>query len=113
MYVMKRGDATVIQTSKWLVEHGGKVSPEAGGMIESALSALETAIKGDDKEPIDRALKELDKVTMELGKAVYEAEAAKAGGGGAASTAEPKPSGGGNAGDVIDAEFEVKDEKKQ
>ncbi len=111
-----RADAVVLQTRKALEEHGGKVSPEIRGKIESALSTLETAMKGEEKDPIDRGLKELESVSMELGKAVYEAEAAKAGaagGGGPASTAEGKPSGGdGAGGDVIDAEFEVKDEKK-
>jgi molecular chaperone DnaK len=111
-----RADATVLQTRKALEEHGGKVSQETRGKIESALSSLETAIKGEEKEPIERSLKELESVSMELGKAVYEAEAAKAGGGPqASSTAEPKPgagSGGGGGDDVIDAEFEVKDEKK-
>jgi molecular chaperone DnaK len=111
-----RADAVVLQTRKALEEHGGKVSPEVRGKIESALSTLETAMKGEEKDPIERGLKELESASMELGKAVYEAEAAKAGaaGGSAASTAEAKPSGGDAAGgDVIDAEFEVKDEKKQ
>ncbi len=111
-----RADAMVLQTRKALEEHGGKVSPDARGKIEAALSSLETAIKGEEKDPIERSMKELEKVSMELGKAVYEAEAAKAGAAGgaaAASTAEPKPSGAaGSQGDVIDAEFEVKDDKK-
>jgi molecular chaperone DnaK len=111
-----RADAVVLQTRKALEEHGGKVSPEVRGKIESALSTLETAMKGEEKDPIERGLKELESASMELGKAVYEAEAAKAGaaGGSAASTAEGKPSAADAAGgDVIDAEFEVKDEKKQ
>lgn len=109
-----RADGVVLQTRKALEEHGGKVSPETRARIEQALSTLETAMKGEEKEPIERGLKELETASMELGKAVYEAEAAKAaGGGGAASTAEPKPSGGAGGNDVIDAEFEVKDENKK
>jgi molecular chaperone DnaK len=109
-----RADGVVLQTRKALEEHGGKVSPETRARIEQALSTLETAMKGEEKEPIERGLKELETASMELGKAVYEAEAAKAaGGGGAASTAEPKPSGGTGGNDVIDAEFEVKDENKK
>ena len=118
-----RADAVVLQTRKSLEEHGGKVSPETRTKIEQALSTLETAIKGEEKEPIERGLKELETVSMELGKAVYEAEAAKTAGaaqsapGGAAAGASegPRQAGGGGGGgdDVIDAEFEVKDDKKQ
>jgi molecular chaperone DnaK len=109
-----RADAFVIQTRKSLEEHGGKVSPESRGQIESAISSLETALKGEDKDAIERSMKELERVGMELGKAVYEAEAAKQ-----KAAAGPTDAGAGNGGgkkggkdDVIDAEFEVKDDKK-
>ncbi|HZW06173.1 MAG TPA: Hsp70 family protein, partial [Phycisphaerales bacterium] len=115
-----KADHFLIQTRKSLDEHGAKVSQESRGKIESAISALETAIKGEDKESIEKALKALETASYDLGKAVYEAEAAKAGAAGpaaAASEAEPKPSngaaaGGAATGDVIDADFEVKDSKQ-
>jgi len=113
-----RADAFMIQTRKSLEEHGDKVSPEARGQIESAISALETALKGEDKDAIERSMKELEKAGMELGKAVYEAEAAKQKGA-AGPTGDDDSGGNGNGNgkksgkdDVIDAEFEVKDEKK-
>lgn len=103
-----RSDAFVIQTRKALEEHGGKVSPEVRGKIESALSNLEGKIKGDDKAAIEAAMKELENASMELGKAVYEASKTAGPAGGA------QPSGaagnGGKKDDVIDAEFKVKDE---
>jgi len=104
-----RADAVLIQTRKALEEHGGKVSAETRGAVESALSSLETKIKADDKAAIEAAMKELEKAGMELGKVIYE-EAAKKGG---SSTTEPKPDGSGPAAkdDVIDAEFKVKEEK--
>jgi len=100
-------DALVIQTRKQLEEHGGKVTAEVRGKIESAISNLETKIKSDDKDAIVAARNELDKAAMELGKALYE-EAAKNGGtpgadAGAAGGGKPKD-------DVIDAEYKVKDE---
>jgi molecular chaperone DnaK len=103
-----KADAYVIQTRKALEEHGGKVSPEVRGKVESALSSLEEKIKGDEGAPIEAAMRELETASMELGKVVYE-EAAKKGapgpGGGAAA------SGGEKKGDdVIDAEFKVKEE---
>ncbi|MBL0921184.1 MAG: molecular chaperone DnaK [Phycisphaerales bacterium] len=107
-----RADAVVIQTRKSLEEHGGKVSPEVRGNIESAVNALESAIKGEDKAAIESALKELEKASMELGKVMYE-EAAKqqaaAQGGAPGSQAEAKPGAAGGKDDVIDAEYEVKD----
>jgi len=99
-----KADAFVLQTRKALEEHGGKVSAETRGAVESGLSSLEAKIKGDDKAAIEAAMKELEKASMELGKVVYEEAAKKAG-----STTEAKPEGGKD--DVIDAEFKVKDEK--
>jgi len=103
-----RADAVLLQTRKALEEHGGKVSPEVRGKIESALSSLESKIKGDDKEALEAAMKELETASMELGKAVYEATK------GAGGTEAAQPAGAGESGgkkdDVIDAEFKVKDE---
>ena len=108
-----RADAMVIQTRKSLEEHGGKVSPEIRGKIESALSNLESKIKGDDKSSLERAMKELETASMELGKAIYE-DASKTGsnppgGSGGAAGAGGQGSSG-KKDDVIDAEFKVKDE---
>jgi len=109
-----RGDALIAQTRKSLEEHGDKVSGDTRGKIESAVSNLETKLKEDDKDAIEAAIKELETSSMELGKAVYEAEAAKAqagataGGGGEASGG-----GGGGDEDVIDADFEVKDDENK
>ncbi len=108
-----KGDQMLIATRKSLEEHGGRVSQDVRAKIETALSTLETRLKGDDKKALEIALSDLDKATMELGKIVYEeaAKAAGAGGGeqagaGASSSTEPKPAG---KDDVIDAEFKVKE----
>jgi molecular chaperone DnaK len=102
-----RADGQVLQTRKALEEHGGKVTPEVRGRIESALSNLEDKIKGDEKAAIEAGIKELESASLELGKAVYEATSK----GGAAPGAGPA-AGGGEAkpDDVIDAEYKVKDE---
>ncbi len=109
-----KGDQMLIATRKSLEEHGGRVSQDVRAKIETALSTLETRLKGDDKKALEIAIADLDKARMELGKIVYE-EAAKAAGGGAqpgaASTAEPKAGAGaaGSKDDVIDADFKVKE----
>jgi len=107
-----RGDALVLQTRRALEEHGGKVSADVRGKIESALSSLEDKVKGEDKAAIEAAMRELERASMDLGKAVYEAEAAKRSG--AAETASGGPSGAGadsgkGGDDVVDAEFKVKE----
>ena len=103
-----KADAVVIQTRKALEEHGGKVSAEVRGKIESAMSNVETQLKGDDKAAITASLNELEKAGMELGKIMYEEASKKS-----ASQAEPKGETGGEAkkDDVIDAEFKVKEDK--
>lgn len=105
-----RGDSMLHQTRSALDEHGDKVSGDVRSSIESALSNLESKLKEDDIAAIEAATKELETASMELGKAIYEAQAA-AGNDGAASQAEPKDAAE-NDDDVIDAEFKVKDEDK-
>ena len=104
------------ETKKSMDEHGDKISQEARGAIESALSNLEEKLKGDDKEAIEAALTALASSAEELGKAVYEATAANATGGEAGDgeccggDGEDCGDGSCNADDVIDAEYEVNEE---
>tara|TARA_R110000782_G_scaffold54637_8_gene115503 strand:- start:42433 stop:44331 length:1899 start_codon:yes stop_codon:yes gene_type:complete len=102
-----RADAMIAGTRKSLDEHGDKVSSEVRSKIENAVSNLEGKLKDESasKESIEAAVKELENASMELGKVIYEQTAAQAG---AAGDSEAK-SGGGD--DVIDAEYEVKDDK--
>ena len=104
-----KADQMVHQTRQQLEEHGDKVSGETRSKIESAVSNLEAKLKGDDAAPITAAMTELEQSVMELGKAIYEnagAPGEDAAEGGASESA-------GNASendDVIDAEYEVKDD---
>jgi molecular chaperone DnaK len=99
-----RGDGMVHQTRKTLDEHGEKVGAEVRSKIESALSNLESKLKGDEAAPIEAAIRELEAASMELGKAIYEQQSA---GGGASS----QPAADAGDDDVIDAEYEVKDDE--
>jgi molecular chaperone DnaK len=101
-----QAEQVVYQTRKQLEEHGEKVSAEIRGNIESAVNDVEQKIKGDDAEAIKRSLDALNKVTMELGKAVYEQQAqADASQAGAAAGGDDAKADD----DVIDAEYEVKE----
>ena len=107
--IKNRAEQIVHSTRRSLEEHGAKVSPEVRSNIESALSNVEGKVKGDDKTALERALKELETASMELGKVIYQQEAAKQAGSTGASPSSDAPRNTGKD-DVVDAEFEVKDE---
>ena len=104
-----RADGMIAQVRKSVEEHGDKVSAEIRGKIESAISNLESKVKDESvtKQAIEAGLKELESASMELGKVIYEQSAADGGEAGS----EPTPSGSDDS-DVIDAEYEVKDDNK-
>jgi molecular chaperone DnaK len=99
-----RADGRIAEIRKSLDEHGSKVSAEVRSRIESAVSNLESKVKDQSvtKEALEAAIKELENASMELGKVIYEQTAAQPAASGAAKS-------GGD--DVIDAEYEVKDDK--
>ena len=113
-----QADQLIYSTEKTLKEHGEKVSADTRGKIESAVNNLREAAKGEDGNAIRKAMENLSDTAQELGKVLYEEAAKKQAGQGQASS-DPRPTGpkggegevhrkGGD--DVIDAEFEAKDE---
>jgi len=112
-----QADQLVYSTEKTLKEHGEKVSGETRGKIESAVNNLKESVKGEDADAIRKAIENLGTASQELGKVLYEEaakkQAASTAPGGTGQQAPPPPEGevkrkGG--GDVIDAEFEAKDQ---
>ncbi len=108
-----QGDNVAYQIDKMLKDQGEKVSGEDRSSIESALSSLREALKGDDAEVIKRSMDALEKASHKVSEAMYKAatEAAQAQAPPGAAPSEPKPPKGDDKGgdDVIDAEYEVKD----
>jgi molecular chaperone DnaK len=108
-----RADGLVHATEKSLAELGEKVSGADRAAAESALSDLKGAIKGDDKDQIDRKAEALAKASQGLMAAAQQAAGAAGDAGDGASA------GGGSAGsakddNVVDAEFEeVKDKDRK
>ena len=96
-----QADHLVHSTRKQLEEAGDKVPAEDRAAIESALSDLETAAKGEDKAAIEAKLQALAEVAQKLAQAAQpQADAQQA-------QSNNKPND-----DVVDAEFEeVKDNK--
>ncbi len=106
--VKNQAEQIVYATRKQLEEHGAKVDAEIRSTIESNVANLEDKLKAEDKDAIEAAVKQLSDSATELGKAVYEAAAAEAPEG--AKGEEPAADDGND--DVIDAEYEVKDDTK-
>jgi molecular chaperone DnaK len=107
-----QADGLIHATNKSIAELGEKVSEDEKKDIESAIEALQEAMKGDDKETIEAKTKELGEKSGKLAERVYAEQAAQPQGE-ARSQAE---AGGESAGgdDVVDAEFEeVKDADKK
>ena len=99
------GDALVHSTRKMLQEQGDNIDADAKGKIETALAALETALKGDDKDAIEAKSQELIEASQALTEAMMKQgqnAAAAAEGAEAASDAGAEPAHA----DAVDAEFE-------
>ncbi len=108
--VRNQGDSMLHATKKTLEEAGDKASAEEKEKIESAISALEEALKGDDIEDIKAKTNALTEASGELAQKLYAEQAQQAGPGAAGE--QPKQDSA-KADDVVDAEFEeVKDDKK-
>lgn len=98
------GDALVHSTEKAMSEHGGKIGEDDRRAIETAISDLKEALKGDDAEAIKAKTNTLAQASMKLGEAMYKQQQQDAASADAAADAKKD--------DVVDAEFtEVDDDK--
>ena len=103
-------DGLVHATKKTLEEAGDKATDEEKESINTAVTALEEAIKGDDLSEIEAKTKELTEASTGLASKMYSEQQAQAG----EATAEggAQETGGSPENDAVDAEFEeVKDDK--
>ncbi len=103
-----QGDHLLHATRKTLAEAGDKATDEEKGAINSALDALEVALKGGDVEEIEAKTKAVADASAGLVQRLY-AEAAQQGQPGADAQSSGQPGD-----DVVDAEFEeVKDDSSK
>jgi len=108
-----QGDAIVHATKKTLAEAGDKATEEEKTAIEAAISELEEALKGDDKEVIEAKTQALTEASSGLAQKMY-AEQAAAGAEGAEGAEQAEATQEAGADDIVDAEFEeVKDDEKK
>ncbi len=90
------GEALIHTTQKSLEEYGAKVAQSDKSAVEAAISALKSALEGEDAEAIKARTNDLTQASMKLGEALYKAQSGGSGADGA--KAETKD-------DVIDADF--------
>ena len=103
-----QGDHLLHATRKTLAEAGDKATDEEKGAINSALDALEVALKGSDVEEIEAKTKAVADASAGLAQRLY-AEAAQQGQPGADAQSSAQ-----SGDDVVDAEFEeVKDDSSK
>ena len=105
-----QADGLVHATRKQVEEAGDDLPAEDKEKIETALTELEEAVKGDDKEVMDtksQAVIEASQKLMEIAQAKAQAQGGAEGAAPEAGAEQAAP-----ADDVVDAEFEeVKDDK--
>ena len=106
-----QADQMAYAMEKLLKDQGEKVAGDDRGNIESAISAVRDAVKGEDAEVIKRAMGNLEKASHKVAETMYQTAGPKAGPQQAPPGGE-KPKGDGKGkgpDDVIDAEYEVKE----
>ncbi|WGI25753.1 molecular chaperone DnaK [Halomonas alkaliantarctica] len=106
-----QADGMIHATRKTLEEAGDKATDDERQAIETAISELEEAVKGDDVDNIQKKLDALTEASGQLAQKMYaeQAEAAQQEGGEGAENTGTKPEE-----DVVDAEYEeVNDDQKK
>ena len=121
-----KADALAYETEKLLKEHGAKIDPAKKARVESALEKVKSLLKDGDAAAIQAAMEALNTEMQAVSTDLYAQAkssrqaggAAEAGGAGreAPKGGEESAPGGGksskNDGNVIDADFEMVDDKK-
>lgn len=112
--VRNSAESMAYQTRKFVEDNKEKVSDELQTKVEDAAKAVDEALKGDDIEAIKDAVEKLSAESQEMGKAIYEAEAAEgAAGAGAAGAGAEGADTASQDPNVVDAEVvDEEDEKK-
>ncbi|MEJ5927745.1 molecular chaperone DnaK [Corynebacterium sp. H128] len=104
--IRNSAESLAYQTRKFMEDNSDKVSEDIKNKVEEAAKGVDEALKGEDIEAIKTAVETLNKESQELGKAIYEAQAAEAGAEGAATDAATDDG-------VVDAEVIDEEEEKK
>ncbi len=108
-------DSLIYQVEKDTRDWGDKVSADTKGQIDSALERAKKALKQDDAGEINAARDALMQAFSAAGQQFYQAQQAEqeaAAPEGAAAPEEPAAAGAPGQEDVVEADYEIVDEKK-
>jgi molecular chaperone DnaK len=107
-------DAAVFRTEKFIREQKDVLSGDQKKKLEDAMAKVKDALKGDDIAAMKKAEEELTEVWHSISSEIYAKAKEKSSTAGA-QAGEPKTEEGkaGKSGDVVDADFEVVDDKKK
>ena len=106
-------DALIHQREKFIEENKDKLSEEDRTSLQNALDGLKSARDAENIEGMKSSMEEVEKIASSLGEKLYKdaASATQDAGGADDSAAGAAPGSGEQADeDIIDADFEVKDE---
>jgi molecular chaperone DnaK len=109
-----RLDSMTYEVEKNVKEWGDKVAADVKTRIDAAIERARKALRGDDMDEIRAAQEELSKVFSEAGQSFYQqqAQSADSGAQGAPTGAPAEDGGAAKADDVVEADYEIVDDKK-
>jgi molecular chaperone DnaK len=111
--LFNQADALVYTVEKMLRDHGDKASAEDRRQIEEAVKDLKKTLERRDAAGVKSGIERLNEASHKLSAKMYsQTGGASAGRTAGAAEAAGGRSPGGSQDDVVDAEFEVNDEKK-
>jgi molecular chaperone DnaK len=115
------GENLVYQTEKLLKENGDKVAADKKAKVEAVMAKLREALKAKDDVAVKAQIEALNTEMHAVSEELYaNAKAQQPGGPGGAEAPGGEPAGGAKGGEkagdkdqVIDADFEIKDDKRK
>ena len=112
-----KADAMIHAVERSLKDLGDKVESSERAAVESAISELRTALKGDDQAVIEKKTEALAQASAGIAQKAYAAQPGETGAAAAGAAGAEAGAAGGAAGgkeNVVDAEFEeVKDKGRK
>ena len=109
--VRNQAEGASYQTRKFLDENADKVSEDVKTKVTEAADAVDEALKGEDIEAIKSAVEKLNTESQEMGKQIYEAQAADAAAADAGASAGADEDPNVVDAEVVDEDTEDKDNK--
>jgi molecular chaperone DnaK len=96
-----QADSLAWSVEKMLNENRTKVPAADASKVEAAIAAVREAVKGDEAEPIKRAMDELQRASHAIAESLYKSQPEPGASGGPEQSGPSQPP----EGEVVDAEF--------